>query len=74
MQTFNLRGDSPMSGHPSGINPAEFPEPFASQYRAHLQHLQLKGLQPKTIKAYARAMRRIGAHFQSGAAPAAGRW
>lgn len=52
-----------MSSHPSGINPAEFPEPFASQYRAHLQHLQLKGLQPKTIEAYARAMRRIGAHF-----------
>ncbi len=52
-----------MSSHPSGINPAEFPEPFASQYRSHLQHLQLKGLQPKTIEAYARAMRRIGAHF-----------
>lgn len=53
-----------MSQHPSGIDPAAFPEPFASQYRAHLQHLQLKGLQPKTIDAYARAMRRIGAHFQ----------
>jgi len=53
-----------MSGYPSGINPAQFPEPFASQYRTHLQHLQLKGLRPKTIEAYARAMRRIGAHFQ----------
>lgn len=53
-----------MSQHPSGIDPAEFPEPFASQYRSHLQHLQLKGLRPKTIEAYARAMRRIGAHFQ----------
>lgn len=53
-----------MSSYPSGINPADYPEPFASQYRAHLQHLQLKGLQPKTIEAYARAMRRIGAHFQ----------
>ena len=52
-----------MSSHPSGINPAQFPEPFASQYRSHLQHLQLKGLRPKTIEAYARAMRRIGAHF-----------
>ena len=52
-----------MSAHPSGINPAEFPEPFASQYQSHLQHLQLKGLRPKTIEAYARAMRRIGAHF-----------
>jgi integrase len=52
-----------MSQHPSGINPTNYPEPFASQYRSHLQHLQLKGLQPKTIEAYARAMRRIGAHF-----------
>ncbi|MEY4507545.1 MAG: hypothetical protein RL297_2123 [Pseudomonadota bacterium] len=52
-----------MSQHPSGIDPANYPEPFASQYRSHLQHLQLKGLQPKTIEAYARAMRRIGAHF-----------
>lgn len=53
-----------MSDHLSGISPAQYPEPFASQYRAHLQHLQLKGLRPKTIEAYARAMRRIGAHFQ----------
>lgn len=53
-----------MSQHPSGIDPAAFPEPFARQYRSHLQHLQLKGLRPKTIEAYARAMRRIGAHFQ----------
>lgn len=53
-----------MSDHPSGSHPADYPEPFASQYRAHLQHLQLKGLRPKTIEAYARAMRRIGAHFQ----------
>jgi len=53
-----------MSKHPIGIDPAEFPEPFAGQYRSHLQHLQLKGLRPKTIEAYARAMRRIGTHFQ----------
>lgn len=52
-----------MSEHPSGINPAEFPEPFAGQYRSHLQHLRLKGLRPKTVDAYARAMRRIAAHF-----------
>ena len=52
-----------MSQHPSGIDPAAFPEPFATQYRAHLQHLQLKGMRPKTIEAYARAMRRIGTHF-----------
>ena len=29
----------------------------------HLKHLLLKGLQPKTIEAYARGMRRIGAYF-----------
>ena len=52
-----------MSSYPSGVNPADYPEPFASLYRTHLQHLQLKGLRPKTIDAYARAMRRIGAHF-----------
>lgn len=52
-----------MSVVPSGVDPAEFPEPFCELYRQHLQHLQLKGLRPKTIEAYARAMRRIGAHF-----------
>jgi hypothetical protein len=52
-----------MFTYPSGVSPADFPEPFARLYRSHLQHLQLKGLQPKTIDAYARAMRRIGAHF-----------
>jgi hypothetical protein len=52
-----------MFTHPSGVSAADFPEPFASLYRSHLQYLQLKGLQPKTIDAYARAMRRIGAHF-----------
>ena len=52
-----------MSEYPSGVNPIEFPEPFAEQYRQHLQHLQLKGLQPKTVDACARAMRRIGTHF-----------
>lgn len=36
---------------------------FNSQYDRHLKHLQLKGLQPKTVEAYARAIRRIGAHF-----------
>ena len=29
----------------------------------HLKHLRLKGLQPKTIDAYARAIRSIGAYF-----------
>jgi hypothetical protein len=36
---------------------------FNRQYEAHLKHLRLKGLQPKTIEAYARAIRRIGAYF-----------
>lgn len=36
---------------------------FKRQYQAHLKHLALKGLQPKTIEAYSRAIRRIGAYF-----------
>ncbi len=36
---------------------------FDRQYQTHLKHLKLKGLQPKTIEAYSRAVRRIGAHF-----------
>lgn len=36
---------------------------FDRQYQTHLKHLKLKGLQPKTIEAYARAIRRIGAYF-----------
>jgi len=54
-----------MADCPSGINPADFPEPFTQLYRQHAQHLQLKGLRPKTINAHARAMRRIGAHFDN---------
>jgi site-specific recombinase XerD len=38
-------------------------EHFDRQYQTHLKHLKLKGLQPKTIDAYARAIRRIGAYF-----------
>ena len=34
---------------------------FDQQYQLHLKHLKLKGLQPKTIDAYARAIRRLGA-------------
>ena len=41
----------------------DFPEPFAQQYKTHLKHLKLKGLQPKTIDAYARAIRRLGGYF-----------
>ncbi|OFA17187.1 recombinase [Acidithiobacillus ferrivorans] len=36
---------------------------FKRQYQTHLKHLKLKGLQPKTIEAYARAIRRIGDYF-----------
>jgi site-specific recombinase XerD len=36
---------------------------FKRQYDTHLKHLQLKGLRPKTIEAYARAIRRVGAYF-----------
>ena len=36
---------------------------FKRRYQTHLKHLRLKGLQPKTIEAYARAIRRIGAYF-----------
>ncbi len=37
--------------------------PFSSAYRTNLQHLKLKGLQLKTIDAYARAIRRMGDYF-----------
>src|SRR5574340_942242 len=43
--------------------PANFPEHFRRQYQSHLRHLKLKGLQPKTIDAYARGVRRIGEYF-----------
>jgi site-specific recombinase XerD len=36
---------------------------FKQNYASHLQHLKLKGLQPKTIDAYSRAIRRVGQHF-----------
>jgi hypothetical protein len=36
---------------------------FKLNYQTHLKHLKLKGLQPKTIAAYSRAMRRVGAYF-----------
>jgi len=37
---------------------------FKHNYQTHLKHLKLKGLQPKTIEAYSRAIRRIGAYFE----------
>ncbi len=36
---------------------------FKQNYQTHLKHLKLKGLQPKTIEAYSRAIRRIGEYF-----------
>jgi site-specific recombinase XerD len=36
---------------------------FKHKYQTHLKHLRLKGLQPKTIEAYSRAIRRIGGYF-----------
>ena len=40
-----------------------FESTFKQDYQRHLQHLKLKGLQPKTIDAYSRAIRRIGQYF-----------
>jgi integrase/recombinase XerD len=36
---------------------------FKHNYQTHLKHLKLKGLQPKTIDAYARGIRRLGQYF-----------
>ena len=37
---------------------------FKHYYSLHCKHLKLKGLQPKTIEAYSRAIRRIGEYFE----------
>lgn len=42
-----------------------FNSKFKQDYQKHLQHLKLKGLQPKTISAYSRAIRRIGKYFDN---------
>ena len=36
---------------------------FKQNYQTHLKHLIFKGLQPKTIDAYFRAIRRIAVYF-----------
>ena len=46
------------------INMPEDPQ-FNKYYTKHCKYLKLKGLQPKTIDAYARAIRRIGNYFDS---------
>jgi len=37
---------------------------FDKNYELHQKHLKLKGLQPKTIEAYSRAIRRVGDYFE----------
>lgn len=39
-------------------------EKFKHHYQTHLQHLALKGLQPKTIEVYSRTIRRTGVYFE----------
>jgi integrase/recombinase XerD len=36
---------------------------FDRRYQSHLKHLKLQGLQPKTIEAYSRGIRRMGEYF-----------
>ena len=38
---------------------------FNKYYSTHCKYLRLQGLQPKTIEAYSRAVRRIGNYFDS---------
>ena len=38
-------------------------EKFNTYYDLHCKHLKLKGLQPSTIDAYSRAIRRINNYF-----------
>ena len=44
------------------MNPVTKAE-FDQRYQTHLKHLKLKGLQPKTIDAYSRAIRHMGDYF-----------
>ena len=38
---------------------------FNKSYEKHGKYLRLKGLQPKTIEAYSRAIRRVGNYFDA---------
>jgi len=49
--------------HPDHPDDAPHRAEFDRRYCAHLQHLQLQGLQPKTVEAYSRGIRRMGAYF-----------
>ena len=44
-------------------DPSNRPIRFNQLYDKHVHHLNLKGLREKTIDAYSRAIRRLGAHF-----------
>jgi len=44
------------------VNMPDDPQ-FNGYYQKHLKYLKLKGLRPKTIDAYSRAIRRIGNYF-----------
>ena len=44
------------------MNPSTKAE-FDQRYQTHLKHRKLKGLQPKTIDAYSRTIRRMGDYF-----------
>ncbi len=44
------------------MKPSNDPK-FNHFYERHCKHLKLKGLQPKTVDAYSRAIRRIGQYF-----------
>ena len=47
----------------TGTN-ASIKQHYDQNYALHLKHLKLKGMRPKTIEAYSRAIRRIGARFE----------
>ncbi len=36
---------------------------FEQNYQTHLKRLKLQGMQPKTVDAYSRAVRRAGEYF-----------
>jgi site-specific recombinase XerD len=40
-----------------------YPDLFQQNYQTHLKRLALNGMQPKTIEAYSRAIRRAGEYF-----------
>ncbi|MEJ7808720.1 MAG: site-specific integrase [Telluria sp.] len=42
----------------------QIPAEFERNYQTHLKRLKLKGMRPKTIDAYSRAIRRAGHYFQ----------